>query len=143
VSTDDDAARRVAESFARQDFMASLGARLTSVGVGQVTITLDVRPGLLQQHGFVHAGVVSAIADSAAGYAALSLLPAGTDVVTAEFKINLLAPARGAQLIARARVVRSGRTLSVCTSEVFAVDAGAEKQIALLVSTVFTMRGAT
>jgi uncharacterized protein (TIGR00369 family) len=130
------AAARVAASFARQDFMASLGARLESVGAGVVTIALDVRQGLLQQHGFVHAGVVSAIADSAAGYAALSLLPAGTDVLTAEFKINLLAPARGTRLIARARVVRSGRTLTVCACDVFALQEGEEKPIALLVGTI-------
>ena len=143
MSAAPDAAARVAASFASQDFMASLGARLTVVDAGRVDIELDVRPGLLQQHGFVHAGVVSAIADSAAGYAALSLLPAGSDVLTAEFKINLLAPARGTRLVARARVVRSGRTLSVCSCDVFALQDGAEKQIALLVSTVFAMRGGT
>jgi len=143
VSAAPDAAARVAASFAAQDFMASLGARLTVVDAGRVDIELDVRPGLLQQHGFVHAGVVSAIADSAAGYAALSLLPAGSDVLTAEFKINLLAPARGTRLLARARVVRSGRTLSVCSCDVFALQDGVEKQIALLVSTVFAMRGGT
>lgn len=132
----DEAAARVAASFARQDFMSSLGARLEAVGAGEVTIALDVRPGLLQQHGFVHAGVVSAIADSAAGYAALSLLPAGTDVLTAEFKVNLLAPARGTRLVARARVVRSGRTLSVCACDVFALQEGEERQIALLVGTI-------
>ena len=143
MSAAPDAAARVAASFASQDFMASLGARLTVVDAGRVDIELDVRPGLLQQHGFVHAGVVSAIADSAAGYAALSLLPAGSDVLTAEFKINLLAPARGTRLVARARVVRSGRTLSVCSCDVFALQDGVEKQIALLVSTVFAMRGGT
>lgn len=127
---------RVTESFARQDFMTSLGARLEAVSPGQVSIGLDVRVGLLQQHGFVHAGVVSAIADSAAGYAALSLLPAGTDVLTAEFKINLLSPARGSHLVARARVLRSGRSLTVAACDVFALQDGAEKCVATLLGTI-------
>src|SRR4029079_2928762 len=117
----EEAARRVAESFARQEFMATLGARLESVKPGEVEVALDVRPALLQQHGFVHAGVVSAIADSAAGYAALSLQPPGTEVLTAEFKLNLMAPARGTRLVARARVLRAGRPPTAAAADVFAL----------------------
>jgi len=127
---------RIAESFARQDFMQTLGAELLAVSPGAVAIGLAIRRGLLQQHGFVHAGVVSAIADSAAGYAALSLQPEGTDVLTAEFKINLLAPARGERLVARARVVRAGRRFTVSACDVFAVAGGDETCIATLLGTI-------
>jgi uncharacterized protein (TIGR00369 family) len=127
---------RIAESFARQDFMQTLGAELLSVSPGAVAIGLAIRPGLLQQHGFVHAGVVSAIADTAAGYAALSLQPAGSDVLTAEFTIHLLAPARGERLVARARVVRAGRRLTVSACDVFAVAGGAESCVATLLGSI-------
>src|SRR5262245_16880240 len=110
---DDDFETRVRNSFARQGLMRTLGAKLDSVTPGHVAISLQPRPGIAQQHGFVHAGAVSAIADTAAGYAALTLLPAGRGVLTTEFKINLLAPASGDRIVARARVVRSGRTLTV------------------------------
>jgi len=99
-----------------------------------------IRPELTQQHGFVHAGAVAAIGDSACGYAALSLMPADTGVLAVEYKINLMAPAVGEILIARGRVVRSGRTLSVCQAEMVAVAAGTERTVALLVSTVMTVR---
>jgi len=128
--------RRVRDSFAAQDYMTTIGAELVSVRPGAVEIRLAVRAGLLQQHRFVHAGVVSAIADSAAGYAALSLLDEGRDVLTAEFKINLLAPAQGEQLVARSRVIRSGSRLSVCASDVFAVTEGKETCVATLLGTI-------
>jgi len=128
--------RRIRESFARQDYMATIGAELTSVAPGAVEIRLVVRPGLLQQHQFVHGGVVSAIADSAAGYAALSLLDEGQDVLTAEFKINLLAPAQGEHLVARSRVIRSGKRLSVCAADVFGVTGGKEACVATLLGTI-------
>ena len=128
--------RRIRESFARQDYMATIGAELTSVTPGAVEIRLAVRTGLLQQHQFVHAGVVSAIADSAAGYAALSLLDEGRDVLTAEFKINLLAPAQGEHLVARSRVIRSGKRLSVCAADVFGVTGGKEACVATLLGTI-------
>jgi uncharacterized protein (TIGR00369 family) len=95
---------------------------------------------LSQQHGFVHAGAVAAIGDSACGYAASSLMPAGTGVLAVEYKINLMAPAVGEVLIARGRVVRAGRTLSVCQAEIVAEAAGEERTVALLVSTVMTIR---
>ena len=132
--------RRVRESFARQAFMSTLGAKLTRVEPGAVEIRLAVRPELSQQHGFVHAGAVASIGDSACGYAALSLMPVDTGVLAVEYKINLMAPAVGDVLIARGRVVRAGRTLSVCQAEMVAMEGGTERPVALLVSTVMTVR---
>ncbi len=121
--------------------MATLGATLGSVAPGAVEIVLLPGPAVSQQHGFVHAGAVSAIADSAAGYAALSLMPAGSGVLTTEFKINLLAPATGDRIIARGRVVKSGRTLTLALAEVFAERAGQERLIALLTATLMSITG--
>ncbi len=98
--------------------MATIGATLSRVAPGEVDIELPFRTDLLQQAGALHAGVVSAIADTACGYAALTLMPAGSEVWSVEFKINLLAPAAGRRFLARGRVVRSGRTLTVCSAEV-------------------------
>jgi uncharacterized protein (TIGR00369 family) len=111
---------RVKASFAKQGLMTTLGATLESVSPGMVEILVSPTPAILQQHGFIHGGVVSAIADSAAGYAALSLMPADTGVLTAEFKINFLAPAAGELILARGRVVKAGRTLTLAQAEVFA-----------------------
>ena len=119
--------------------MRTLGASLEHVSPGRVEIAMRPSEGTSQQHGFTHAGAISAIADSAAGYAALSLMPPGTGVLTTEFKINFLAPAAGERFVARGRVVKSGRTLTVAQSEVFAERAGEEKQIALLVATIMTI----
>jgi uncharacterized protein (TIGR00369 family) len=110
----------VRASFARQTFMRTLGAALTRVAPGEVEITLPFREDLLQQSGFMHAGTIASIADTACGYAALSTMPAGAEVLSVEFKMNLLAPARGDAFVARARVVRSGRTLTVCSADVVA-----------------------
>ena len=112
---------RVRTSFDRQGLMRHLGARLTHVGPGRVHIALPSRPEVTQQHGYFHAGATSSIADSAGGYAALTLFPEGSEVLTVEYKINLLAPAVGDHLEAVGQVVRSGRTLTVCTLEVFGV----------------------
>lgn len=132
---------RIRSSFARQGLMDTLGASLGAVSPGLVEITLRPNPAVSQQHGFVHAGAVSAIADSAAGYAALTLMPAGAGVLTAEFKINLLAPATGDRIVARGRVVKAGRTLTLAQAEVFAESGGREKLIALLTATLMTIRG--
>lgn len=102
--------------------MTTLGARLVHVAPGEVDLAFDARPDLVQQNGFLHAGVLAAVADSACGYAAFTLAPAGTDVLAVEFKINLLAPARAASFVARGRVVRAGRTLTVCRAEVVGSD---------------------
>ena len=132
---------RVRTSFAKQGLMTTLGATLDSVSPGMVEIALTPHPAISQQHGFVHGGAVSAIADSAAGYAALSLMPADTGVLTTEFKINLLAPAAGERIIARGRVVKTGRTLTLAQAEVFARTGGQEKLIALLTATLMAVTG--
>lgn len=133
---------RVRDSFAKQTFMATLGARLARVAPGEVTIDLPVREALSQQHGSVHAGAVASVLDSAAGYAALSLMPEGAAVLSVEFKLNLLEPAVGQRIEARARVVRSGRTLTVCTAEAWAIDAeGRERLVAILQGTMMCLQG--
>lgn len=116
--SDPDFAARVAASFERQGIMGLLGARLTRIEPGLVEIQLPYRANLSQQHGYFHAGVTSTIADSAGGYAGFTLFPAASSVLTVEFKINLLAPADGDLLIATGRVIRSGRTLTVCELDV-------------------------
>ena len=136
-----EAGERIRSSFARQGLMTTLRATLLSVEPGAVEIALSPSPAISQQHGFVHAGAVSALADTAAGYAALSLLRAGTGVLTAEFKINLVAPAAGDRIVARGRVVKSGRTLTLAQSEVFAQRDGQEKLVALLTATLMTIQG--
>jgi uncharacterized protein (TIGR00369 family) len=136
-----DFAERVRRSFSKQGLMRTLGASLGAISPGAVGIVLIPTPAISQQHGFVHAGAVSAIADSASGYAALSMMPAGTGVLTTEFKINLVAPAVGDRIIARGRVVKSGRTLTLCQTEVFAESGGQEKLIALLTATMMSLQG--
>jgi uncharacterized protein (TIGR00369 family) len=109
---------RVKASFAQQSLMTTLNAELLDLAPGRCTIRSTYREGLGQQHGFFHAGVASAIGDSACGYAAYTLFPPDADVLTAEFKINLLAPAMGRELVATAEVVRTGRRLSVCLARI-------------------------
>ena len=138
---DPDYAARVARSFARQGMMQTIGASLARVAPGEVEIVLPVAAAVSQQHGFVHAGAVSAIADSAAGFAALSLMPPNAGVLTAEFKINLLAPAAGERLVATGRVVKAGRTLTLSQAEVRAERDGARKLVALLTATLMTVEG--
>ena len=128
--------RAVRESFARQEFMRTLGATILRVAPGEVEIGLAVDRALTQQHGFVHAGAVAAIADSAAGYAVFSLAPPGHEVLTVEFKISLTAPAVGERLVARARVLRAGRSLSTAFAEVHALAGSGEALVATLLSTV-------
>lgn len=136
---DPDFRKRVHMSFGLQQFMKTLGATLESVEAGFVEIHLPISAAITQQHGFVHAGAVASIADSACGYAAFSLMPADAGVLAVEFKINLMAPAKGEKLIARGRVIRAGRTLSVCQADVVAVVEGSEKNVAILTSTVMTV----
>jgi uncharacterized protein (TIGR00369 family) len=132
---------RIRASFAKQGLMATLGATLGKISPGAVEIEIRPHPAISQQHGFIHAGAVSAIADSAAGYAALSLMPDGRGVLTTEYKINLLAPAVGDRIVARGRVVKAGRTLTLAQAEVFAETDGQEKLIALLTSTLMSVEG--
>ena len=132
---------RVRESFARQLYMATLGARLARVAAGEVDIELPVVPALTQQHGSVHAGAVTSVLDSAAGYAALSLMPADAGVVSVEFKVNLLEPARGERIVAEGRVLRAGRTLFTCTAEAWAVDGARRTRVAILQGTMMCLVG--
>ena len=130
----------VRDSFAAQRLMATIGARLARVAAGDIEIRVLFRPELTQQHGFLHAGVVTSALDSACGYAALSLMPEGAGVLTLEFKTNLLAPARGEELIARGRVVRAGRTITVCQAEGSMLADGAETLVATMLATIMTVR---
>ncbi|MFF0269803.1 PaaI family thioesterase [Kribbella sp. NPDC004536] len=114
---------RVQASFERQGLMEHLGARISHIGPGEVHIVLPSRPEVTQQHGYFHAGATSSIADSAGGYAAFTLFPPGTSVLTVEFKINLLAPAEGDHLRAVGTVIKPGRTLTICRLEVFGITA--------------------
>lgn len=119
---------------------AHLGAELVDIAEGRVTITLRSRPEVTQQHGYIHAGATSAIADSAGGYAALTMFPDDAEVLTVEYKINLLAPAAGDWLEAVGTVVKAGRTLTVCTLEVFAVHGDQRKLVAMGQQTLFCVR---
>ncbi|HYE70833.1 MAG TPA: PaaI family thioesterase [Aquabacterium sp.] len=135
-------AQRVSDSFARQAVMATLGARLESVDPGRVVITMVHRPELTQQHGFLHAGIVSTALDSACGYAAFSLMPADAAVLTIEFKVNLLAPARGPDFRFEAEVTKAGRTISVVDGSAWQTDSSGQPQrIATMTATVMTVRG--
>lgn len=127
---------RIADSFARQSLMATLGAHLTHTEPGAVEITAPILPGARQQQGFAHAGLTFALGDSAAGYAALSLMPPEQEVLTVEMKINLTAPGTGDHLLARGRVLKPGRRLIVVAAEVFAVTGGTEKTVAVLQGTM-------
>lgn len=120
--------QRIRSSFDRQGLMRHLGAQLSHIGPGRVHIVLSHRPEITQQHGYIHAGATSAIADSAGGYAALTVFPDGAEVLTVEYKINLLAPAAGDHLEAIGTVIKAGRTLTVCHLEVHGV-AGQERSV--------------
>ena len=129
----------VRDSFAAQQFMGTIGARLARVVASEVEIRVPFRPDLTQQHGFLHAGVVTSALDSACGYAAFSLMPPGAGVLSVEFKTNLLAPARGDELIARGRVVRAGRTVTVCQADAFMRTGTDETLIATMLATMMTV----
>ncbi len=127
---------RIHESFAAQSMMTTLGASLKKVGNGAVEIIAPILPGSQQQHGFAHAALTFAIGDSAAGYAALTIMPEGHEVLTTEMKVNLLAPAQGDLLIARGRVIKPGRRLVIVQADVFASQNGSETHVALLTGTM-------
>jgi uncharacterized protein (TIGR00369 family) len=132
---------RVRDSFSRQALMRTIGAELMRVEPGRVEIALPFRKDLTQQHGFLHAGITSTIADSAGGYAGYSLFPAGSSVLTVEFKINLLAPAAGERFIALGEVVKPGRTLTICRLEVAAIAAERRTLIAIGQQTLICLEG--
>jgi len=136
---DPDYEARVRESFARQAAMRTVGARLLRVAPGEVDIELPFRQDLTQQHGYLHAGVLTAVTDSACGYAAMSLSPPGGEVLSIEFKINMLSPAVGERFVARARVVRAGRNVTVCAGDAFALREGGEKLVATMLATMMNV----
>ena len=131
--------QKVRESFGRQAFMATIGAELGSVTPGAVEIRVPFSDKLTQQNGFLHAGVITSILDSACGYAALSVAPENAEVLSVEFKVNLLSPAVGESFVARAQVKRAGKTLTVCTADAFALKQGNEKLIATMQATIMNM----
>ncbi len=132
---------RVRSSFSRQGIMQYLGAELAAVGAGRCEIRLPFKAELSQQHGYFHGGVIGTIADSAGGYAAFTLMPADSGVLTVEYKLNLLAPGDGVLLIARGEVIKPGRSLVVSRADVVVVKDGREKLCATLLQTLMTMRG--
>ena len=132
---------KVRASFARQGLMRHLGAEISALRPGYCEIQTSFRDELSQQNGYFHAGVTGAIADSACGYAAFSLAPRDSSVLTVEYKMNLLAPARGETLIARGNVIRSGKTLKICRGDVFVVKAGVEELCATTLATVMILEG--
>lgn len=140
---DPDFAARVAASFERQPAMRLIGATLEAVEAGRVLIGLAHRPDICQQHGFVHAGLLSTALDSACGYAAASLMPAEAGVLTIEFKVNLLAPAQGPRFRIEGRVVKAGRTISVVEGRALQLggDGAGEKLVATMSATVMTVLG--
>ena len=138
---DPDFAERVRASFDRQQAMALIGASMAVVEPGYTEIHLPHKAEITQQHGYIHGGVVGMIADSAAGYAAMTTVPAAASVLTVEYKMNLVAPADGDHLLARGRVIRAGRTLIVTQGEVFAVKDGQETLCALMQQTIMVMHG--
>ncbi len=134
---------RVRDNFARQEIMKTLGALLISVKPGAVEIGLPFRADLTQQHGYIHAGVMTTLLDTACGYAALSVAPEGADVLSVEFKVNLLSPAVGARFVARATVKRAGRRLSVCSADAFAINGAHETPVATMLATIMNVERAS
>ena len=134
---------RVRASFARQGAMATIGARLLAVREGEVEVELPFSAAVTQQHGFVHAGIIATVADNACGFAALSLMPPDAAVLTTEFKINLLSPAKGERFIAVGKVVRAGRKLMVCLGEVHALEGEQRKAVALMTASMMVVETAT
>ena len=136
---DDRYATRVRESLARQQAMSTIGVEMTDIAPGMVALAFNYREELTQQHGFIHAGILSTVLDSACGYAAYSLMPADAGILTVEFKVNLLSPARGDRFVARGTVIRSGRTVSVAAGDLFAEDPNGDRHVATMVATLMTI----
>src|SRR5512140_1657744 len=132
---------RVRESYSRQRLLVLLGSTLERVAPGEVDIRLPFRPEVTQQHGFFHAGAMTSVVDTACGYAALTLMAPDAAVLTVEFKVNLLSPGEGEAVIARARVLKPGRTISVVQGDVFAVKRGEERLVATMLATMMAVTG--
>jgi uncharacterized protein (TIGR00369 family) len=135
--------KRCRDSFARQPMMTTIGASVRSVDAGVVELEMPFSADFTQQHGFMHAGVITTLCDTACGFAALTLMPENAAVLTTEFKVNLLSPAQGERFVAMGRVVRPGKKLMVCLGEVFAEDNGKRKQVALMTATMMAVDTST
>lgn len=131
--------QEIQQSFNQQTVMALIGAELTRIDPGIIEITLPYRADLAQQHGYLHAGIVTTIADSACGYAAYSLMPPNSEVLSVEFKVNLLRPAKGETFSAVAEVVKSGKTLTVVRADVFGIDGDRRDLIATMLGTMICL----
>ena len=132
---------RVRTSFARQTAMATLGIEIADLKPGEIELRMPYAIAYTQQHGFVHAGIITTALDTACGYAAFSLMPADAAVLTVEFKTNLIAPARGDYFLFRASVLKPGRTITVCDAQAFAVEGGKEKLVATMTGTLMALFG--
>lgn len=141
VPKDPDFEARCRDSFARQPYMAHLGARLAVVRPGYAEIHLPARPELRQQHGYYHGGSIASVLDSAAGYAAFSLMPPGATVLTVEYKLNFVAPGQGERLVARGQVIKPGRTLTIVQADAHAVAGGGETLCATSIQTLMALAG--
>jgi uncharacterized protein (TIGR00369 family) len=136
---DPDFQQRVRDSFDRQQAMHTLGIEIADLRAGEIELTMPFNPAYTQQHGFVHAGIISTALDGACGYAAFSLMPPDAAVLTVEFKTNLLAPAKGESFVFRAKVIKPGRTLTLSDAQAFAIDGGAETLIATMTGTLMAL----
>ena len=134
-------AERVRASFARQQVMATLGIEMIRLEPGEVHLSMPPNPAYTQQHGFMHAGIITTALDSACGYAAFSLMPADVAVLTVEFKTNLLAPAKGERFVFRAQVIKPGRTLTICEARSLALQGSKEKLVATMTGTLMAVIG--
>jgi uncharacterized protein (TIGR00369 family) len=131
----------VRDSFSQQTAMTTIGAQLITVEPGVVEIMIPYRADLTQQHGYLHGGIITTIADTACGYAAYTLMPAGSEVLSVEFKVNLLRPAKGKSFVATAEVIKSGRTLTVARADVVSVDEAEKREmIATMQATIICLR---
>ena len=137
---DENFARKVRESFAAQAVMKFIGAEITRIEAGAIDIQIAYQKDLTQQNGFIHAGIITTIADSACGYAAYSLMPKGADVLSVEFKVNLLSTAIGDKFLAEARVVRAGKTLTIVQGDVFAITDNQRKHVAIMLATMMCLK---
>jgi uncharacterized protein (TIGR00369 family) len=140
VALDSDYESRVRASFAAQKLMRTLRAELAKVAPGEVEIEIPFSEDLTQQNGFIHAGIITTIADSACGYAAYTLMAADSSVLSVEFKVNLLSPAIGERFYARAEVIKPGRTLTICRADVFAIKDDEEKLVATILATMIARK---
>jgi uncharacterized protein (TIGR00369 family) len=132
-------AERVRSSFARQKVMRTLGVEIVRLEPGEIEFTMPYNGAFTQQHGFIHAGIITTVLDSACGYAAFSLMPADAEVLTVEFKTNLIAPAKGERFGFRAHTIKPGKTLSVCDGRAFAINDGEERLVATMTGTLMAI----